>query len=283
MSRAAELVDGGEAAITLEDVLSDWQQPGFDPALDVLLVFDRETLVGAAEVPGWRVSGTVHPEYRGRGIGTALLGWIERRALKRTPRDQEVRVGQTVPDANRRAAALFALHGYERGHTSWVLRLPHDRTVEHPPLPAALEIRPYRAGDEDHAVYRIVEDAFGEWPDRQPTSYERWQAIVTGRADFDPSLLLVAVEDGEIVGTAFGIPYPDEGWVQNLAVRKDRRGLGVGKALLRGLFEEFRRRDFPEVGLNTDSRTGALDLYLRAGMVVRSTYTHYFKRLRTAR
>jgi hypothetical protein len=45
------------------------------------------------------------------------------------------------------------------------------------------------------------------------------------------------------------------------------------------LFEEFRARGFPAVGLSTDSRTGALDLYLELGMVVRDTFTHYSKLL----
>ena len=40
-----------------------------------------------------------------------------------------------------------------------------------------------------------------------------------------------------------------------------------------------RRRGAPAVGLSTGSRTGALDLYLDTGMVVRASYTHYSKLL----
>ena len=280
--RSAEVVDHGEAELTLDDLVSGWRRPGFDPSLDVILVYGRDRLVGYAEVPSWRADATVLPEARGRGIGTALLGWLEHRALERTPPNREARVGQTVIDTNTAAADLFVQNGYTPRPTSWALRLPGDVTIDHPPLPPGISIRPYRPGTEDEAVYRVIEDAFNEWPDRTPSSFEEWQTFTTRRSDFDPSLLLVATSGDAVVGAAFGLPYPEEGWVQQLAVRADHRGRGIAKALLREIFEEFRRRGFPEVGLSTDSRTGALDLYLGVGMVVRSSYTHYSKLLRKA-
>jgi GNAT superfamily N-acetyltransferase len=74
--------------------------------------------------------------------------------------------------------------------------------------------------------------------------------------------------------------YPTEGWVEQLAVRADHRNLGIGRALLQTAFGELRRRGAPSLGLNTDSRTGALDLYLNIGMTLRDTYTHYSRLLR---
>ena len=281
-TRAAEMVDAGEALVALEDVAADWRRPGFDPAFDTVLVFDGENLAGYAEVPGWRASAAVHPDYRRMGVGTALLRWIEQRALARTPPGREVRVGQTIPEQHTEAVELFERHGYQRGHTSWVLRLPEGRSIEHPPLPENVRIRPFRAGEEDRAVFQVVEDAFNEWPGREPSTFEVWRSEVTDRADFDPSLLLVATHNDEVIGSAFGIPYPDEGWVGELAVRRDHRGRGIAKALLRESFEEFRRRGSPAVGLSTDSRTGALDLYLHVGMEVRATWIHYTKGLRPA-
>jgi ribosomal protein S18 acetylase RimI-like enzyme len=184
-----------------------------------------------------------------------------------------------VISANTDAISLFLDHGYQVRHTSWVLRLPDKVTIDPRSLPDGFEIRPFDPTTEEHAVYQIVEDAFNEWPTREPSTFSEWQSSVTSRSDFDPALLLVAIHRGDAVGVGFGIPYEDEGWVQQLAVRVDHRAKGIARALLGALFEEFRARGFPAVGLSTDSRTGALDLYLELGMVVRNTFTHYSKLL----
>ena len=275
--RASEEFDAGEPSMTIEDVESEWMLPDFYPTVDVLLVFDSDRAVACAEVPGWRAEATVHPDARGRGIGTAILGWIERRAVERAKEGTEIRVGQTLVDTNTDAISLFIRHGYTPRHTSWVLRLPRDVAIDHRPLPHGVVIRPFDPELEEEQVYRVVEDAFNEWPTREPSTFEEWQSGVTGRTDFDPTLLFVAATDHEVVGVSFGIPYEDEGWVQQLAVRRDHRNRGLARALLRRTFDELRRRGSPAVGLSTDSRTGALDLYVDAGMVVRASYTHYSK------
>jgi len=277
--RTSEVFDHGEAEITFEDVHGDWSRPGFDPAEDVLLVRDRDALVAFAEVPGWRAEATVHPSARGRGIGSALLAWTEHRAMTRPTDHEERRVGQTIQDSNAAAIALLTAHGYEVRHTSWVLRLPDDVTIRDVQLPDDVTIRPFRPGIEDRSAYQVIEDAFNEWPTRLPTTYEAWRATSVERRDFDERLLLVAVHGTEVVGVAFCIPYPEEGWVQQLAVRADHRGKGIAKALLRRSFEDLRSLGLPAVGLNTDSRTGALGLYTSVGMVVRATYVHYSKLL----
>lgn len=275
--RTSEEFDAGEPSVTVEDVESEWMLPDFNPSVDVLLVFEDDRAIANAEVPGWRAEATVQPDARGRGIGTAILEWIERRAVERANEGTEIRVGQTVVDTNADAISLFVRHGYTPRHTSWVLRLPDDVEIDHPPLPHGVVIRPFDPEREEEQVYRVVEDGFNEWRTREPSTFEEWQSGVTGRTDFDPTLLLVAAIDREVVGVSFGIPYNDEGWVHQLAVRRDRRNQGLSKALLRATFDEFRRRGSPAVGLSTDSRTGALDLYLDMGMVVRSSYTHYSK------
>lgn len=283
MLLAADMADQGEEGMNLDDIVSDWQRPDFDPGLDTVLVFEVDRLLGYGAVTGSRAYGTVHPDARGRGIGTALLGWIEQRALERAPDDGEVRVGQTVVDRNLQAADLLTRHGYEPRHTSWVLRLPESVELKPPPLPPGVLIRPFRAGTEDRAVYQVVEDAFNEWPQRQPTSFETWSAITTGRPDFEPGLLFVAVEGDDVLGVAIGLDYPHEGWVEQVAVRRDRRGRGIATALLAEAFGALQSRGHTKVGLSTDSRTGALDLYLNLGMVVEMSYTHRAKILRPGR
>jgi mycothiol synthase len=80
----------------------------------------------------------------------------------------------------------------------------------------------------------------------------------------------------------FVIPSRDTGWVQYLAVRRDRRGRGLARALLLRAFGEARARGMSKAELNTDTRTGALDLYLHVGMRVKATFVHWAKELRPA-
>ena len=276
--RRSEEYDDGEPMVTIEDVISGWQQPGFDTDLDVLLVYEGEDLIAFAEVPGWRAEATVSPAARGRGIGSALLHWMEDRAIERAESSGEVRIGQTVKSSNERAIALFVSHGYTVGHTSWVLELSADRAIGAGVLEGE-QIRPFE-WNEEHDVYLVIEDAFNEWPNRVPTTFASWRARVTERPGFDPSLLFVAVGDHAVVGAAFCIIYPEEGWVEQMAVKASHRNRGIAKALLRTAFTELRARGLSSVGLSTDSRTGALDLYLNVGMVQKATYVHYSKALR---
>jgi mycothiol synthase len=276
--RRSEEYDDGEPMVTIEDVISGWQQPGFDIDLDVLLVYEDSDLIAFAEVPGWRAEAKVSPEARGRGIGSALLHWMEDRAIERAGNSGEVRIGQTVKSSNEGAIALFVSHGYTVGHTSWVLELPADRAID-AGVPEGVQVRPFD-GNEEQDVYRVIEDAFNEWPNRAPTTLASWRARVTERPGFDPNLLFVAVEDHAVVGAAFCITYPGEGWVQQMAVKASHRNRGIAKALLRTASSELRARGLSSVGLSTDSRTGALDLYLNVGMVQKATYVHYSKVLR---
>jgi len=273
--------DIGEVQIELEDIVGDWQRPSFDLATQSLGVYDeQDRLVAYAEVyRARRAEVYVLPEARGRGLGSALMGWTWRLAAGLGG----TLVGQTVPERAREATALFEAHGYRRLWTSWILELPEGAEIASSALPDGVEIRPVVLGQDERDAYQTVEDAFGEWPDRDPTSFEDWAAVVLERPGFEAWQLLVAVEhEGEqqqVVGVCFVIPSRDTGWVQYLAVRRDRRGRGLARALLLRAFGEARARGMTKAELNTDTRTGALDLYLHVGMRVKETFVHWAKEL----
>jgi ribosomal protein S18 acetylase RimI-like enzyme len=278
---ACELREIGEEAREIEDVWSDWARPGFDLRTDSLGVVDDGRLVAVAEVyRGRRADVNVHPAHQGRGIGGALMHWTWVQAR----RHGSALVGETVPDANEAAVALFEANGYEPLWTSWVLELPAGEPVAASPPPAGVALRQIRLGSEEHAVFEVIEDAFDEWPDRTPSSYEEWAPGVVGRTGFEPWQLLVATAQDaagneEVVGAAYLIIAGDEGWVDQLAVRRDHRGRGLARALLAASFDAARARGATRFGLSTDSRTGALGLYERVGMRVRTSFRHWAKRL----
>ena len=99
---------------------------------------------------------------------------------------------------------------------------------------------------------------------------------------FEPWQLLVAVEDdGQVVGACYFSPLDDAGWIDQIAVRGDRRGLGLGRALLVAAFTEARARGATKSVLSTDSRTGALSLYEHVGMRIKQSFVHWAKQLGT--
>ncbi|MEX0990444.1 MAG: GNAT family N-acetyltransferase [Actinomycetota bacterium] len=280
--RAGELHDEGESSMSTEDVRGEWERPGFNVGVDATAVIDSSgAIVAEGELFRERLEATVHPSSRGLGIGSALLSWLEERALAQRP-DGPLRVGQGVPDRATGTVALFRSRGYEAERVAWTFRLPSEVEIDDRPLPDGVRIRPFRPETETRAVHRVIDDAFTEWEERGSEPFDLWRATSIDRADFDPSLLLVAVEgpDEDIVGAAFGLVTPEEGWVHDLAVRADRRGRGIAQSLLREAFGALRSRGASQVGLSTDSRTGAKDLYLKVGMVVHNSYAYWSKRLR---
>lgn len=283
MLRAAELVDRGQADITADDIAGTWRTPGFDLDRHTCSVWQGDALVAYGEIDQRaRAEAAVHPDWRDRGIGAALVAWTEEACLAARAPDVEARIGQTLADGNRRAIELVRSRGYEPRHTSWLLELPDDIDLGGRSLPDGYALRSFEPGPDDAAVHRVIEDAFGEWENRTPTSYEHWRAITLDRNDFDPTLLTVAECDGDIVGASVGFLVGDDGFVDQLAVRSEHRRRGLAAALLADSFGQMRERGATVVGLSTDSRTGALDLYLRIGMVVTLSFTHYSKLLRPA-
>ena len=273
---AAEQVDVGEVVLELADIQADWANPLLSLRDDVLLVEAGGELVAWAQVEGERADANVHPDHRRQGIGLAVIEWAEQRALTRAPAGETVRLGQTVPERMAGIDELFGARGYSRLWDSWVLRLPPDAELESPQLPPGVTIRPFRSGEE-HAVYHVIDDAFSEWEGRESRPFEDWRANTLLRPDFDPTLLLVAALGDRLVGACFGTHYETEGWLSQIAVDRGQRGQGLGTALLTALFAEFRRRGERRLGLNTDSRTGALGLYVGLGMSVEQTFTRWSK------
>ena len=132
-------------------------------------------------------------------------------------------------------------------------------------------------------MFQTIEDAFNEWPNREPSSFADWEAATLHRNDFEPwqVILVVADVDGRerVVGACKLTASEGLGWVDQVAVRREARGRGLGRALLVAAFEAARERGATTTRLNTDSRTGALGLYEHVGMVVVESFEHHAIRL----
>ncbi len=269
VTAAQELADIGMVEIEKADIVADWQRPSFDLAASSVGVFDGDRLAGYAEVAGDRGEAPVHPDYRGRGIGTALAGWMQEVAR----RNGATEVGMPVPEGSPGDRLLESL-GYRIRWTSWVLKLPEGRTIPERPVPAGYEIR--EANEAEYRdVWTVVEDAFLEWSVRERESFDDFAASVMERPGFEPWNLRVVVDpSGSVVGVSYVVLGGQDAFVSRLAVRKDQRRRGLAQALLVDSFAEARRHGATTSGLSTDSRTGALGLYENVGMETTSVWVN---------
>jgi mycothiol synthase len=273
---ASEEATQGVVDVTAEDVRSDWERPSFDLSSDAVVVTDAGRIVAYAEVFSGRAWVHVHPDHGRRGIGAAVLGWTESRARELGSE----KVGQTVPDPNARAADLLSSNGYRVRWETWVFHKDLDTEPAEPRLPDGITLRTFDEERDARATYELIDTAFSDWPDRDPGfRFDDWVASFLRREDFDPSLTFLVGDDDELVGVALCLVYDDEGWVQQLAVKRSHRGRGLGGALLQAAFHEFHRRGLKTAGLSTESRTGARGVYEHVGMRVTRSYKRYSKDL----
>jgi mycothiol synthase len=121
----------------------------------------------------------------------------------------------------------------------------------------------------------VIEDAFLEWSVRDKATYDDWIAGVVDRPGFAPWNLRVVVDpSGAVVAGLHIVLAGQAGYVSKVAVRRDRRGQGLARALLMDGFGIARDHGATRSELSTDSRTGALDLYLGLGMEVSDTWVN---------
>ena len=122
-------------------------------------------------------------------------------------------------------------------------------------------VRAYR--DEDRAAVVEVWRSAGlvrSWNDPHKDLERKLAA--------DPEGLLVAVEDGVVVGTVMAGYEGHRGWIQYLGVLPHRQRSGVGRILVEAAIGSLRARGCPKVNLQV-RRTNrpVAEFYARLGFV----------------
>lgn len=282
-------------AVTSEELRQEWETPGFELERDAFLVQDSDgRIVGFEEFNNQhahailQTDGYVHPEFKGRGIGTALLQMVEQRARQEMKlAESEVRVAlRSTTDVHDLAGLeLHRNEGYQPLRYHWRMEIVLNEPPAEPRFPEGIELRPFVKGEHDVAVWQAQNEAFRDHWGSHDVSLEDWRRSRFGDPEFDPTLWAIAWDGQQVAGFSLNRYRMGIGWIRTLGVRRAWRQRGLGEAILLHSFGEFYKRGKTTIGLGVDAQnpTGATRLYQKVGMVAASEFVTYEKELRSGR
>jgi mycothiol synthase len=277
---ASDIAAIGEPDFTTDEVVEVLQAPNHDLRRDSwLAVDDTGRVVGWAFIEnptgGQRehFDAYVDPEH-GRPAHAALVDLVLARVPERarafghdwvTLRGGVIAQETEYVEILRRAGFAFVKR-YAR------MRGQLTGSEQPPDVPDGITIRPLRHTDEAElrAFHEVLDTAFQDTPDHQPSDFETFQRRLEALPDIEWDEWFVAEVDSAVVGILQSAPGGelDEGWVKNLAVAKAFRGRGIGNLLLRKAFATYAAKGRRAVGLGVDmtNPTGAYRLYDSVGL-----------------
>ncbi|GHD11274.1 putative acetyltransferase, GNAT [Zhihengliuella salsuginis] len=293
--------DFGETftAVELEE---DLRVPGFVPATDTLSWWAGEAMIASVEVSVRQltgddglakafISGFVHPDHRGLGLGTAIMEWGQQRALALAAH-RHLGSGVQLDTWNMAGETSFARLAADWGYSpvryfsemrielaGWPAPEPDGRQREI--LAASSPI------DDDlrEPAHRAHLDAFRDHWNFTPGTIEKWVHFTTG-STFRPeySRLALDPDNPDDPVDAYVLCQKntaDELYVALVGTRRRARGRGLATALLADVVRQAKEAGLATVTLGVDSAspTGANGIYERIGFRPERPSVEYSKRL----
>ena len=300
MLNAAYLVDKIDAVETVESLKhEDAHLTNCDLATDAIVADIGGKLVGHGRVSWWvndegerlyGVWGNVHPDWRGKGIGRAILQWQERRA-------REIAAGH--PDTQTRALQTFAVTsaptkvqllesaGYKPVRYGFMMSRSLEEPIPDLPLPDGLETRPVQP-EHMRAIWEALDEAFRDHWGHRPGTEEDYQRFI-GWPDQTPHLWQVAWAGDQVAGMVLNTVFEREnialnqkrGWTDPICVRRPWRKRGLARALIVRSLHMLEEMGMLEacLGVDTNNPSGALHLYESCGYRQINSSTTYRKPL----
>ena len=260
IARAYAQVDGIERADTAEELTTAFEHlTNCDPATDMLLATVHSGNGQAPQVIGysrvtWREEGSgdrwyiffgrIVPEWRRRGIGQAMLGWVEAR-LKQIADGHPPHIRKHfvcfAEQGEQGFAAMLEKSGYQPMRNSFEMLRPDLENIPDFPMPEGLEVRPVLP---EH--YRLIWDADTEafrdhWGFVAPGE-EDYQLWLTDFTVFQPELWQVAwdIDTGQVAGQVRTFIHHEQnrlynrkrGYTEFISVRRPWRRRGLARALI---------------------------------------------------
>jgi mycothiol synthase len=234
------------------------------------------------EVAGWVVPHhddlTVRLACRRRGIGRQLVD--AGRVLAAHLGLPELRLWVprfAGPEAFARAAGLHY-------HSSlWQLELPHDAPETAPGFPEGVVVRRLEPGVDEPAFVELINEVFLDHPSPLRVDLAEVRRV-NAEPGFDPSTILLVTPTAardRLVGFCRLSRFEDDdglmtGEVRLLGVRREARGRGLGRALVRWGVGDLRRRGVDRIVLSVEGENeSALGIYESEGFRRRVEWRHW--------
>jgi mycothiol synthase len=267
----------GFADYTLDDMVDELSEPGFDPGIDGWLVYTDRKLVGYGNVfgkgdRGLIDLGIVSPD---PVVAEWLLGQALDRAreMGREAGHDEIVIDSGVYRPDEATRKLLAAAGFTEATTYHRMRIDHTKPLAAPEPPPGVVLR---RGTVDEAsrrtAYELHSDCFQGQFGFVQRPYDEWFASREAMTTFNWSLMTVLELDGRPVAyrecTDQFVEDENCGYVGRLGVLEEARGRGLAKYLLRDAFamDAAARRSGTILHVDTNNPTPALGLYLSVGM-----------------
>jgi mycothiol synthase len=241
-----------------------------------IVAFSEGVFLLAEHSGVYSTRGFVHPDYRGRGIGTRLLlRQIERyRTLADRHPLLKVSISAKAQDNQKAAIQLLQKHAFEPARVFF--EMDHNLKIIPDPrdLPQGLVARLWQEHREDektwHALTRAFEDHWGY----QPEDFSAFQERIY-QHQIEPGYSLLVWDGEEVVAGSLNCMGPASrvrfmrnlGWVMFVFVDPTWRRQGVGQYLVNRTMEMARSAGHSHLRLNVDAAnpTGAVALYEKSG------------------
>jgi GNAT superfamily N-acetyltransferase len=300
LGNRCDMTDEAEEIQTLEQIRHRFAHlKNCDPAKDIVLGEVDKQLIAFSQVT-WRFRDDseyvysswchIHPDWRNKGLGTALLAYNENRLREvavenehptDAPRFFETWGGPTMPGA----IAILENAGYEPNRYFFTMVRPIDAPFPEAQMPDGLEVRPFE-NTHNRPIWEAMYEAFRDhWGHTEGTEedYQRFLASPSRKTE----IWQVAWDGDEVAGMILNNYFEEEdkafnrrrGWTDPICTRRPWRRRGLARALLVKSIAMFKEMGFDDtaLGVDTENPNGALKLYESVGYETDKTWISYRK------
>lgn len=283
---ACKVADGVERSTSVDDIARTYRHlENCDPQTDMLFAEVDGRVIAYGRIwwddlsDGIRLYhpfGFLHPDWRGKGIGTAIWEAGEARARliaaghpKETPRFFQVEPYET----EKALVTLLEQRGYQP--TRYETHMLRDLSEPFPeaPMPPGLEVRPVKP-EHIRPIFEASNEAFRDHWGARDESEEEYKSQLES-PEFRPDLWKVAWAGDQIASVIHNFVDQKEneeyqrkrGYTEGICTRRSWRKLGLARSLLVQSMKMFKEMGMTETALSVDSQnlSGAFRLYEGVG------------------